>query len=248
MIANVKLSLLVGLLSAVVVVTAVGCPGDAGTGEGEGDDDDDDDDDDGGEGEGDVAGEGEGEVAGEGEGEGPPPAPGTCTSDAQCTPTQTCRTIFQVPPGQAPPPSACFNTCMTVGDACTTTINTAGSCTAIAADANICIGGDSGNLGPCGNAANAGCSMETAGCATGPGQNVGVCIIPCDAADMCMNGLVCSKSPIALQGAGGTTGGVCAPQSAEGDVCGPTATGVAVCSVGQVCNAENGMAGTCAPM
>jgi hypothetical protein len=239
--ANVKsgLSLLVGLLSAVVIGTAAGCPGDAGTGEGEGENDDDDDT---GEGEGDT-GEGEGD-AGEGEGEPPPPPPpGTCVSDDDCTPTQACRSLFA--PGANSPPSACFNVCATVNDACTTAVNSAGTCQALAANDNVCIAGDSANLGLCGNGANGGCSMEAPACASGPGQVVGVCIIPCDDGDVCQNGLVCSKSPIQLEG----MVGVCGPQSAVGDVCGPTPTGLAVCSVGQVCNTPQGaMTGTCAAM
>jgi hypothetical protein len=219
-------------------LSACSTDGTGGEGEGEGNNNNN-------EGEGE---EGEGE---EGEGEGGI-APGEpCTADAQCGTGKVCGNLFAAGPNQ--PQSSCFVSCTTAGEDCINNLGLPGACTALSATQTVCLT-SSENLQLCGNAANGTCPQGVA-CAfsandpatPGDESQIGICVIPCDANDTCVDAaLTCSDGLQLTVTQGQPPVGVCAAPTEVGDTCGQAATGLTVCSIGQACSAvAANQPGTC---
>jgi hypothetical protein len=166
--------------------------------------------------------------------------------------------LFQVQ-GGAPPPPACFKTCV-AGSPCTTRLGLTGECVN-SNDGPVCLSSSPLN-GPCGNEANAQCA-DTPLCATltvPDGPPVSLCArictpatpatcaqngLPPEACGCGTDGVLACSNDIALQGGDG----FCAPATDVGDTCGLDATTGAnlLCTGEQDCTlAAGAQTGTCA--
>lgn len=238
------------LFVPLVMLLAAGCPPTtpAGEGEGEGAAAEGEGEGAAGEGEGEGAGEGEGEgQAGEGEGEG---EGGGCQVDGDCGVDQTCQSIFTAGA------KACFNTCPTLADPCTTLTGATGTCGNFNnAALHVCFANNADRL-PCGNNVNAECADDAALCVT-LGDNshtpqnehlLAFCLVGCTSnADCTAAGEACSQDiHFHLASDPATSLGVCALTSTAGDACSITPDLVDVCTDGQVCTIPDGTnAGLC---
>lgn len=234
------LSLVVVAAASVLAVQACNPPPAEGEGEGEGE---------AAEGEGEVA-EGEGDVA-EGEGETTGGTLGDkCSSDANCATGFACGSFFADPAAA----KACMPTCATAGEACTIVTGLDGTCQQVPNVSSTTCVHESVLLGLCGNGISSVCATGVAcGLAGADNPNtpvddsiVGLCIVPCDAADVCTDATLACSDDIQIQAAGGNVG-VCVPPTNVGDACGGNADGsTTVCSGAQNCEVAAGaQTGTC---